>query len=154
MDEKFKQSALDFHEFPQPGKIEITPTKSLTAQRDLALAYSPAVAYPCLEIAADPLIAYKYTAKANLVAVVSNGTAVLGLRNIAALAGKPVMEGKGVLFKKFFGIDVFNIEIDESNPDKLIDVIAALEPTFGEINLEDIKAPECFYIEKKLREKM
>lgn len=154
MDEKLKQSALDFHEFPQPGKIEVTPTKPLTAQRDLALAYSPGVAYPCLEIAADPLTAYKYTAKANLVAVVSNGTAVLGLGNIGALAGKPVMEGKGVLFKKFSGIDVFDIEIDESNPDKLIDVIAALEPTFGGINLEDIKAPECFYIEKKLREKM
>lgn len=154
MDEKLKQSALDFHEFPQPGKIEVTPTKPLTAQRDLALAYSPGVAYPCLEIAADPLAAYKYTAKANLVAVVSNGTAVLGLGNIGALAGKPVMEGKGVLFKKFSGIDVFDIEIDESNPDILIDVIAALEPTFGGINLEDIKAPECFYIEKKLREKM
>lgn len=154
MDEKLKQSALDFHEFPQPGKIAVTPTKPLTAQRDLALAYSPGVAYPCLEIAADPLAAYKYTAKANLVAVVSNGTAVLGLGNIGALAGKPVMEGKGVLFKKFSGIDVFDIEIDQSNPDKLIDVIAALEPTFGGINLEDIKAPECFYIEKKLREKM
>lgn len=154
MDEKLKQSALDFHEFPQPGKIEVTPTKPLTAQRDLALAYSPGVAYPCLEIAADPLAVYKYTAKGNLVAVVSNGTAVLGLGNIGALAGKPVMEGKGVLFKKFSGIDVFDIEIDESNPDKLIDVIAALEPTFGGINLEDIKAPECFYIEKKLREKM
>ncbi|SPP31262.1 NADP-dependent malic enzyme [Arsenophonus endosymbiont of Aleurodicus floccissimus] len=154
MDEKLKQSALDFHEFPQPGKIEVIPTKPLTAQRDLALAYSPGVAYPCLEIAADPLTAYKYTAKANLVAVVSNGTSVLGLGNIGALAGKPVMEGKGVLFKKFSGIDVFDIEIDESNPDKLIDVIAALEPTFGGINLEDIKAPECFYIEKKLREKM
>ncbi|WP_334468558.1 NADP-dependent malic enzyme [Arsenophonus sp. PmNCSU2021_1] len=154
MDEKLKQSALDFHEFPQPGKIEVTPTKPLTAQRDLALAYSPGVAYPCLEIVADPLTAYKYTAKANLVAVVSNGTAVLGLGNIGALAGKPVMEGKGVLFKKFSGIDVFDIEIDESNPDKLIDVIAALQPTFGGINLEDIKAPECFYIEKKLREKM
>ncbi|MFS1538250.1 MAG: NADP-dependent malic enzyme [Candidatus Phlomobacter fragariae] len=154
MDEKLKQSALDFHEFPQPGKIEVTSTKPLTAQRDLALAYSPGVAYPCLEIAADPLAAYKYTAKANLVAVVSNGTAVLGLGNIGALAGKPVMEGKGVLFKKFSGIDVFDIEIDESDPDKLIDVIAALEPTFGGINLEDIKAPECFYIEKKLREKM
>ncbi|QLK88314.1 NADP-dependent malic enzyme [Arsenophonus endosymbiont of Aphis craccivora] len=154
MDEKLKQSALDFHEFPQPGKIEVTPTKPLTVQRDLALAYSPGVAYPCLEIAANPLTAYKYTAKAHLVAVVSNGTAVLGLGNIGALAGKPVMEGKGVLFKKFSGIDVFDIEIDESNPDKLIDVIAALEPTFGGINLEDIKAPECFYIEKKLREKM
>ncbi|HGJ5877134.1 MAG TPA: NADP-dependent malic enzyme [Arsenophonus sp.] len=154
MDEKLKRSALDFHEFPRPGKIEVTPTKPLTAQRDLALAYSPGVAYPCLEIVADPLATYKYTAKANLVGVVSNGTAVLGLGNIGALAGKPVMEGKAVLFKKFSGIDVFDIEIDESDPDKLIDVIAALEPTFGGINLEDIKAPECFYIEKKLREKM
>ncbi|MDR0218689.1 MAG: NADP-dependent oxaloacetate-decarboxylating malate dehydrogenase [Enterobacteriaceae bacterium] len=154
MDEKLKQSALDFHEFPQPGKITVTPTKPLTTQRDLALAYSPGVAAPCLEIAEDPLAAYKYTARGNLVAVISNGTAVLGLGNIGALAGKPVMEGKGVLFKKFSGIDVFDIEVDESNPDKLIDIIAALEPTFGGINLEDIKAPECFYIEQKLRERM
>lgn len=154
MDKKLKQNALDFHEFPQPGKIEVTPTKPLTVQHDLTLAYSPGVAYPCFEIAADPLAAYKYTAKGNLVAVVSNGTAVLGLGNIGALASKPVMEGKSVLFKKFSDIDVFDIEINESNPDKLIDVIAALEPTFGGINLEDIKAPECFYIEKKLREKM
>ncbi len=154
MDEQLKQSALDFHQFPQPGKIRITPTKPLATQRDLALAYSPGVAAPCLEIAADPLASYKYTARGNLVAVISNGTAVLGLGNIGALAGKPVMEGKGVLFKKFSGIDVFDIEVDEVDPDKLIDIIAALEPTFGGINLEDIKAPECFYIEKKLRERM
>ena len=126
----------------------------MATQRDLALAYSPGVAAPCLEIAEDPLAAYKYTARGNLVAVISNGTAVLGLGNIGALAGKPVMEGKGVLFKKFSGIDVFDIEVDEHNPDKLIDIIAALEPTFGGINLEDIKAPECFYIEQKLRERM
>ncbi|ALB63637.1 NADP-dependent malic enzyme [Cronobacter condimenti 1330] len=154
MDEQLKQSALDFHEFPVPGKIQVSPTKPLATQRDLALAYSPGVAAPCLEIAADPLAAYKYTARGNLVAVISNGTAVLGLGNIGALAGKPVMEGKGVLFKKFAGIDVFDIEIDEHDPDKVVDVVAALEPTFGGINLEDIKAPECFYIEKKLRERM
>ncbi|MBW7983526.1 NADP-dependent oxaloacetate-decarboxylating malate dehydrogenase [Enterobacillus tribolii] len=154
MDEQLKQSALDFHEFPVPGKIQVVPTKPLATQRDLALAYSPGVAAPCLEIEKDPLAAYKYTARGNLVAVISNGTAVLGLGNIGALAGKPVMEGKGVLFKKFAGIDVFDIEIDELDPDKLIDVVAALEPTFGGINLEDIKAPECFYIEKKLRERM
>ncbi|PWC11954.1 NADP-dependent oxaloacetate-decarboxylating malate dehydrogenase [Brenneria roseae subsp. americana] len=154
MDEQLKQSALDFHQYPVPGKIQVSPTKPLATQRDLALAYSPGVAAPCLEIAEDPLAAYKYTARGNLVAVISNGTAVLGLGNIGALAGKPVMEGKGVLFKKFSGIDVFDIEVDELDPDKLIDVIAALEPTFGGINLEDIKAPECFYIEKKLRERM
>ncbi|WP_031520412.1 NADP-dependent oxaloacetate-decarboxylating malate dehydrogenase [Siccibacter colletis] len=154
MDDQLKQSALDFHEFPIPGKIQVSPTKPLATQRDLALAYSPGVAAPCLEIAADPLAAHKYTARGNLVAVVSNGTAVLGLGNIGALAGKPVMEGKGVLFKKFAGVDVFDIEVDELNPDKFIDVVAALEPTFGGINLEDIKAPECFYIEKKLRERM
>ncbi|EOI3457119.1 NADP-dependent oxaloacetate-decarboxylating malate dehydrogenase [Cronobacter turicensis] len=154
MDEQLKQSALDFHEFPVPGKIQVSPTKPLATQRDLALAYSPGVAAPCLEIAADPLAAFKYTARGNLVAVISNGTAVLGLGNIGALAGKPVMEGKGVLFKKFAGIDVFDIEIDEHDPDKVVDVVAALEPTFGGINLEDIKAPECFYIEKKLRERM
>ncbi|AJI96010.1 NADP-dependent oxaloacetate-decarboxylating malate dehydrogenase [Yersinia ruckeri] len=154
MDEQLKQSALDFHQFPTPGKIQVSPTKPLATQRDLALAYSPGVAAPCLEIAADPLAAYKYTARGNLVAVISNGTAVLGLGNIGALAGKPVMEGKGVLFKKFSGIDVFDIEVDEHDPDKLIDIIASLEPTFGGINLEDIKAPECFYIEKKLRERM
>jgi malate dehydrogenase (oxaloacetate-decarboxylating)(NADP+) len=154
MDEQLRQSALDFHEFPTPGKIQVSPTKPLATQRDLALAYSPGVAAPCLEIEKDPLAAYKYTARGNLVGVISNGTAVLGLGNIGALAGKPVMEGKGVLFKKFAGIDVFDIEIDEMDPDKLIDVIASLEPTFGGINLEDIKAPECFYIEKKLRERM
>ncbi|WP_459176277.1 NADP-dependent oxaloacetate-decarboxylating malate dehydrogenase [Ewingella americana] len=154
MDEQLKQSALDFHEFPVPGKIQVSPTKPLATQRDLALAYSPGVAAPCLEIQKDPLAAYRYTAKGNLVAVISNGTAVLGLGNIGALAGKPVMEGKGVLFKKFAGIDVFDIEIDELDPDKLIDIIASLEPTFGGVNLEDIKAPECFYIEKKLRERM
>ncbi|GBU12903.1 hypothetical protein AwEntero_15040 [Enterobacterales bacterium] len=154
MDEQLKQSALDFHEFPVPGKIQVSPTKPLATQRDLALAYSPGVAAPCLEIQKDPLAAYKYTAKGNLVAVISNGTAVLGLGNIGALAGKPVMEGKGVLFKKFAGIDVFDIEIDELDPDKLIDIIASLEPTFGGVNLEDIKAPECFYIEQKLRERM
>lgn len=154
MDDTLRQAALDFHEFPIPGKIEVTPTKSLATQRDLALAYSPGVAEPCLEIEKDPLTAYKYTAKGNLVAVISNGTAVLGLGNIGALAGKPVMEGKGVLFKKFAGVDVFDIEINEKDPEKLVDIIASLEPTFGGINLEDIKAPECFYIEQKLRERM
>ncbi|MGX3022054.1 NADP-dependent malic enzyme [Ursidibacter sp. B-7004-1] len=154
MDNSLRQAALDFHEFPVPGKIEVTPTKSLATQRDLALAYSPGVAEPCLEIEKDPLAAYKYTAKGNLVAVISNGTAVLGLGNIGALAGKPVMEGKGVLFKKFAGVDVFDIEINEKDPEKLVDIIASLEPTFGGINLEDIKAPECFYIEQKLRERM
>ncbi|PJG84686.1 NADP-dependent malic enzyme [Conservatibacter flavescens] len=154
MDEQLRQAALDFHEFPKPGKIEVTPTKSLATQRDLALAYSPGVAMPCLEIQANPASAHKYTARGNLVAVISNGSAVLGLGNIGALAGKPVMEGKGVLFKKFAGVDVFDIEIDEQDPDKLVDIIASLEPTFGGINLEDIKAPECFYIEQKLRERM
>ena len=154
MDDQLKQSALDFHEFPIPGKIQVSPTKPLATQRDLALAYSPGVAAPCLEIEKDPLAAFKYTARGNLVGVVSNGTAVLGLGNSGALAGKPGMEGKGVLFKKFAGIDVFDIEVDELDPDKFIDVVAALEPTFGGINLEDIKAPECFYIEAKLRERM
>lgn len=153
-DKLLKQNALDFHEFPSPGKITVTPTKPLLTQRDLALAYSPGVAVPCLEIAKNPLNAYRYTAKGNLVAVISNGTAVLGLGNIGALAGKPVMEGKGVLFKKFSGVDVFDIEVNETDPDKLVDIIASLEPTFGGINLEDIKAPECFYIEQKLRERM
>ena len=154
MSEQLRQAALDFHEFPIPGKIEVTPTKSLATQRDLALAYSPGVAEPCLEIEKDPAASYKYTARGNLVAVISNGTAVLGLGNIGALAGKPVMEGKGVLFKKFAGINVFDIEVNEHDPDKLVDIIASLEPTFGGINLEDIKAPECFYIEQKLRERM
>ena len=149
-----KQQALDFHEFPVPGKISVTPTKNLATQHDLALAYSPGVAEPCLEIEKNPVAASRYTARGNLVAVISNGTAVLGLGNIGALASKPVMEGKGVLFKKFAGVDVFDIEINETDPDKLVDIIAALEPTFGGINLEDIKAPECFYIDKKLRERM
>ena len=149
-----REAALDYHQFPTPGKISVTPTKHLTNQRDLALAYSPGVAAACEEIVADPANVYKYTSRGNLVAVISNGTAVLGLGNIGPLASKPVMEGKGVLFKKFAGIDVFDIEINELDPDKLCDIIASLEPTFGGINLEDIKAPECFYIERKLRERM
>jgi malate dehydrogenase (oxaloacetate-decarboxylating)(NADP+) len=152
--QQLRQAALEYHEFPTPGKISVTPTKQLTNQRDLALAYSPGVASACEEIVIDPANAFKYTARGNLVAVITNGTAVLGLGPIGPLASKPVMEGKGVLFKKFAGIDVFDIEINENDPDKLIDVIAALEPTFGGINLEDIKAPECFYIERKLRERM
>jgi malate dehydrogenase (oxaloacetate-decarboxylating)(NADP+) len=152
--QQLRQAALEYHEFPTPGKISVTPTKQLTNQRDLALAYSPGVASPCEEIVADPANAFKYTARGNLVGVITNGTAVLGLGNIGPLASKPVMEGKGVLFKKFAGIDVFDIEINESDPDKLVDIIASLEPTFGGINLEDIKAPECFYIERKLRDRM
>lgn len=152
--DKIKEEALAFHEYLRPGKIQVVPTKPLATQYDLSLAYSPGVAFPCLEIEKDPNLSYKYTAKGNLVAVISNGSAVLGLGNIGPLAGKPVMEGKGVLFKKFAGIDVFDIEIDEKNPDKLVDIISSLEPTFGGINLEDIKAPECFYIEKKLKNKM
>src|SRR3990167_1305377 len=151
---QLRQAALEYHEFPTPGKISVTPTKQLTNQRDLALAYSPGVAAACEEIVVDPANAFKYTARGNLVAVISNGTAVLGLGNIGPLASKPVMEGKGVLFKKFAGVDVFDIEVNELDPDKLIDIIASLEPTFGGINLEDIKAPECFYIDKKLRERM
>ncbi|EPQ3359856.1 NADP-dependent malic enzyme [Acinetobacter baumannii] len=153
-DQSLKQAALNYHEYPNPGKISVTPSKQLVNQRDLALAYSPGVAAPCLEIERDPSAAAKYTARGNLVAVVSNGTAVLGLGNIGPLASKPVMEGKGVLFKKFAGVDVFDIEIAENDPDKIVDIVASLEPTFGGINLEDIKAPECFYIEKKLRERM
>lgn len=153
MDEALRQAALNYHEFPIPGKINVTPSKQLVNQRDLALAYSPGVAAPCLEIEKDPSTASRYTARGNLVAVITNGTAVLGLGDIGPLASKPVMEGKGVLFKKFAGIDVFDIEVNERDPDKLIDIIAALEPTFGGINLEDIKAPECFYIERKLRER-
>ncbi|MFM7759461.1 MAG: NADP-dependent malic enzyme [Burkholderiaceae bacterium] len=152
--QQFRQAALEYHEFPSPGKIAVTPTKQLTNQRDLALAYSPGVAAACEEIAAVPANAFRYTARGNLVAVITNGTAVLGLGNIGPLAAKPVMEGKGVLFKKFAGIDVFDIEVNETDPDKLCDIIAALEPTFGGINLEDIKAPECFYVERKLRSKM
>jgi malate dehydrogenase (oxaloacetate-decarboxylating)(NADP+) len=149
-----RQAALDYHEFPTPGKVSIAATKQLSNQRDLALAYSPGVAAPCEAIAADPLNAFRYTARGNLVAVITNGTAVLGLGAIGPLAAKPVMEGKAVLFKKFAGIDVFDIEIDERDPDRLVEVIAALEPTFGGINLEDIKAPECFVVERKLRERM
>ncbi len=151
---QLRLAALEYHEFPTPGKISVTPTKQLANQQDLALAYSPGVAAACEEIVADPANVFKYTARGNLVAVITNGTAVLGLGNIGPLAAKPVMEGKGVLFKKFAGIDVFDIEINEPDPDKLCDIIAALEPTFGGINLEDIKAPECFYIERKLRERM
>jgi malate dehydrogenase (oxaloacetate-decarboxylating)(NADP+) len=154
MDEQQSRSALDYHRSPMPGKITVMPTKGITNQRDLALAYSPGVAVPCLEIQRDPLTAYDYTAKGNLVAVVSNGTAVLGLGNIGALAGKPVMEGKGCLFKKFAGIDVFDIEIDATDAERVIEIVAALEPTFGGINLEDIKAPECFTIERELRRRM
>jgi malate dehydrogenase (oxaloacetate-decarboxylating)(NADP+) len=152
--QQLRQAALEYHEFPTPGKISVTPTKQLTNQRDLALAYSPGVAAACEEIVIDSANAFKYTARGNLVAVITNGTAVLGLGNIGPLAAKPVMEGKGVLFKKFAGIDVFDIEINETDPDKLCDIIAALEPTFGGVNLEDIKAPECFYIERKLRDRM
>ena len=152
--QQLRQAALEYHEFPNPGKISVTPTKQLTNQRDLALAYSPGVAAACEEIVTDPTNAFRYTARGNLVAVITNGTAVLGLGNIGPLAAKPVMEGKGVLFKKFAGIDVFDIEINENDPDKLCDIIAALEPTFGGVNLEDIKAPECFYIERKLRDRM
>jgi malate dehydrogenase (oxaloacetate-decarboxylating)(NADP+) len=154
MDPQLRQQALDYHEMGRPGKISVTPTKQLVNQRDLALAYSPGVAAACEEIVADPLNAFRYTARGNLVAVVTNGTAVLGLGNIGPLAAKPVMEGKGVLFKKFAGIDVFDIEVNENDLDKLVDIVAALEPTFGGINLEDIKAPDCFYVERKLRERM
>ena len=152
--EQFEQSALHYHEFPRPGKISVTPIKQLANQRDLALAYSPGVAIPCLEIQRDPALAAKYTARSNLVGVITNGTAVLGLGNIGPLASKPVMEGKGVLFKKFAGIDVFDIEIAQNDPDRFIEAVASLEPTFGGINLEDIKAPECFKIERELRERM
>jgi malate dehydrogenase (oxaloacetate-decarboxylating)(NADP+) len=147
-------AAIEYHELPTPGKISVVPTKGLTNQRDLALAYSPGVAYACKAIEADPARAAQLTSRANLVGVITNGTAVLGLGNIGPLAGKPVMEGKGCLFKKFAGIDVFDIELAETDPEKLVDIIAALEPTLGGINLEDIKAPECFYIEKKLRDRM
>ena len=149
-----KQQALEYHAKGRPGKIEVVPTKEAKTQRDLSLAYSPGVASPCLEIAANPDDVYKYTAKGNLVAVISNGTAVLGLGDIGPAAGKPVMEGKGVLFKIFADIDVFDIEINEKDPAKFVEIVKALEPTFGGINLEDIKAPECFYIEKRLKEEM
>ena len=152
---QLRQAALEYHEFPTPGKVAISATKQLLNQHDLALAYSPGVAAPCEEIVKDPNNAYKYTARGNLVAVITNGTAVLGLGDIGPLASKPVMEGKAVLFKKFAGIDVFDLEIDEKHDlDKLVDIIASLEPTFGGINLEDIKAPDCFYVERKLRERM
>jgi len=152
---QLRRAALEYHEFPTPGKVSIAATKQLVNQHDLALAYSPGVAIPCEEIVRDPSSVYKYTSRGNLVGVVTNGTAVLGLGDIGPLAGKPVMEGKAVLFKKFAGIDVFDIEIDEKKDlDKLVDIIAALEPTFGGINLEDIKAPDCFYVERKLRERM
>jgi malate dehydrogenase (oxaloacetate-decarboxylating)(NADP+) len=154
MEKELRQAALEYHQFPTPGKISVLPTKALTNQHDLALAYSPGVAFACNEIAEDPENAALYTSRANLVGVVTNGTAVLGLGNIGPLAAKPVMEGKGCLFKKFAGIDVFDIELAETDPDKLIEAIAALEPTLGGINLEDIKAPECFYIERKLKERM
>ena len=152
--DELKQAALDYHRYPRPGKIKISPTKPMVTQRDLALAYSPGVAYACEAIVADPNAASELTARGNLVAVITNGTAVLGLGDIGPLAGKPVMEGKGMLFQKFAGIDVFDIEIDDPHPDKLVDIIASLEPTFGGINLEDIKAPECFTVERKLRERM
>jgi malate dehydrogenase (oxaloacetate-decarboxylating)(NADP+) len=151
---QLRQAALEYHEHPVPGKIAIAPTKQLINQHDLSLAYSPGVAHPCEEIVKDPSAAFRYTARGNLVAVITNGTAVLGLGDIGPLASKPVMEGKGVLFKKFAGIDVFDIEVAERDLDKLVDVIAALEPTFGGVNLEDIKAPDCFYVERKLRERM
>ena len=151
---ELRRQALEYHEFPTPGKVAIMATKQLTNQRDLALAYSPGVAAACEEIVADPVNAFRYTSRGNLVAVITNGTAVLGLGDIGPLAAKPVMEGKGVLFKKFAGIDVFDIEVNENNLDKLFDIIAALEPTFGGVNLEDIKAPDCFYVERKLRERL
>ncbi len=152
--DELRRAALEYHEFPTPGKVAIAATKQLINQHDLALAYTPGVAAPCEEIVKDPNAAFKYTSRGNLVAVITNGTAVLGLGNIGPLASKPVMEGKAVLFKKFAGVDVFDIEIDEQDPVKLVEVIAALEPTFGAINLEDIKAPDCFYVERELRKRM
>ena len=154
MDKQLREAALQYHRQAPAGKISVNATKPMITQRDLALAYSPGVAAACELIVEDPLEVRNMTARGNLVAVITNGTAVLGLGAIGPLAAKPVMEGKGVLFKKFAGIDVFDLEIDERDPDKLVDIIAALEPTFGGINLEDIKAPECFYIERKLRERM
>ncbi len=154
MDEELRKAALEYHEHQKPGKISVMPSKQLTNQRDLALAYSPGVAAACDEIVRDPLNGYRYTTRGNLVGVITNGTAVLGLGAIGPDAAKPVMEGKGVLFKKFAGIDVFDIEINERDPDRLVDIIASLEPTFGGINLEDIKAPECFYVERKLRDRL
>src|SRR3954467_750417 len=149
-----RDAAREYHRSPRNGKISIAPTKPLSNQRDLSLAYSPGVPYPCLDIQANPAMAAEYTSRGNLVGVITNGTAVLGLGDIGPLAGKRVMEGKACLFKKFAGIDVFDIELAERDPDKLVEIIAALEPTLGGVNLEDIKAPECFTIEKKLRERM
>ena len=149
-----KNEALDYHKFPNPGKISIATTTKLESQRDLSLAYSPGVAYPCEEIALNPELAFEYTSKRNLVAVISNGTAVLGLGNIGAIASKPVMEGKAVLFKKFAAVDSFDIEVDETNVDKFCEIVKAISPTFGGINLEDIKSPECFEIEKRLVEEL
>src|ERR1700720_3402114 len=148
------EDALEYHSSPPAGKVSVVPTKPCRTQRDLSLAYSPGVAVPCLEIARDPALAYRYTAKGNLVAVVTNGTAVLGLGNIGALAGKPVMEGKGVLFKRFADIDVFDLEVATEDPEEFIRAVKLLEPTFGGINLEDIKAPECFEIERRLRDEL
>jgi len=153
-EQALREAAREYHRSPSKGKISVTPTKPLSNQRDLSLAYSPGVAYPCLDIQADPLAAYEYTSRGNLVGVITNGTAVLGLGDIGPLAGKPVMEGKGCLFKKFAGVDVFDIELAERDPDKLVEIIAAMEPTLGGINLEDIKAPECFYIEQQLSARM
>ena len=152
--DKLRSDALHYHRYPQPGKLEVTATKPLANQRDLALAYSPGVAAACDAIVANPAEAANLTSRGNLVAVVTNGTAVLGLGAIGALASKPVMEGKAVLFKKFAGIDVFDIEVNENDPEKLVDIIAAISPTFGAINLEDIKAPDCFIVEKALRERL
>src|SRR3989449_1899790 len=149
--QQLRQAALEYHEFPTPGKISVTPTKQLTNQRDLALAYSPGVAAACEEIVVDPANAFKYTARGNLVAVITNGTAVLGLGNIGPLASKPVMEGKGILFKAFADIDVFDLEVGSERPDDVIRFCQLLEPTVGGINLEDIRSPDCFYIEETLR---
>src|SRR5574337_925157 len=154
LSEELRLAALEYHRHPRPGKIKITPTTALLTQRDLSLAYSPGVAAACDAIVEDPTSAAEFTVRSNLVGVITNGTAVLGLGNIGPLAAKPVMEGKGILFQKFAGIDVFDIEVDEHDPDKLVEIIASLEPTFGGINLEDIKAPECFIVERKLRERM
>src|SRR2546423_9910560 len=154
VDEQLKKNALEYHRRNPPGKISILPTKQLTNQRDLALAYSPGVAAACEEIKRDPATAVLYTSRANLIAVVTNGTAVLGLGAIGPLAAKPVMEGKAVLFKKFAGIDCFDIQIDERDPERLVEVVAPLRPTVGASNLQDIKAPECFYIERKCRERL
>src|SRR5690349_19687217 len=154
MDQDLREAALEYHRLPRPGKISVVPTTAMATQRDLALAYSPGVAEPCLVIAKDAMQADELTARSNLVAVITNGTAVLGLGNIGPLAGKPVMEGKACLFKKFAGIDVFDIEIAAKDVERMVEVVAALEPTFGGINLEDIKAPECFEVEARLKERM